>query len=135
MIRRDCRQQCSTALSAGAHREDGISSQLCGDIIIPPTVREEGTGKDKERIAEVAPVLDRLLDAGFRISVGRANAEDQIGEAAQRIADAAEQLRAFALCPPIIHRAHVVLAERGGHPRRRARDRPAPARERRDGTG
>ena len=35
--------------------------------------------------------------SSVHISVGRANDEEQIDEAAQRIADAAEQLRAFAL--------------------------------------
>jgi len=35
--------------------------------------------------------------SSVRLSVGRANEEEQIDEAAQRIASAAEQLRAFAL--------------------------------------
>lgn len=35
--------------------------------------------------------------SSVRISVGRTNEAEEIDEAAQRIADAAEQLRAFAL--------------------------------------
>jgi len=40
---------------------------------------------------------EQRVHSSIRISVGRANEEEQIDEAAQRIADAAEQLRAFAL--------------------------------------
>jgi len=40
---------------------------------------------------------EQRAHSSIRISVGRANDEEQIDEAAQRIADAAEQLRAFAL--------------------------------------
>jgi cysteine desulfurase len=40
---------------------------------------------------------EQRAHSSVRISVGRANEEDQIDEAAQWIADAAEQLRAFAL--------------------------------------
>ncbi|MCS4149278.1 cysteine desulfurase family protein [Salinibacter ruber] len=54
--------------------------------------------------ADVEPshVITSMYDeqrahSSVRISVGRANEEEQINEAAQRISDAAEQLRAFAL--------------------------------------
>ena len=40
---------------------------------------------------------EQRAHSSIRISVGRANDEEQIDEAARRIADAAEQLRAFAL--------------------------------------
>jgi cysteine sulfinate desulfinase/cysteine desulfurase-like protein len=40
---------------------------------------------------------EQRAHSSIRISVGRANDADQIDEAAQRIADAAESLRAFAL--------------------------------------
>jgi cysteine sulfinate desulfinase/cysteine desulfurase-like protein len=40
---------------------------------------------------------EQRAHSSIRISVGRAHDEEQIDEAAQRIADAAEQLRAFAL--------------------------------------
>jgi cysteine desulfurase len=40
---------------------------------------------------------EQRAHSSVRVSVGRANEEEEIDEAAQRIADAAEQLRAFAL--------------------------------------
>ena len=40
---------------------------------------------------------EQRAPGSIRISVGRANDEQQIDEAARRIAEAAEQLRAFAL--------------------------------------
>jgi cysteine sulfinate desulfinase/cysteine desulfurase-like protein len=40
---------------------------------------------------------EQRAHSSVRVSVGRANEDEQIEEAAQRIADAAEQLRAFAL--------------------------------------
>ena len=40
---------------------------------------------------------EQRAHSSVRISVGRANDDDQIDEAARRIADAVRQLRAFAL--------------------------------------
>lgn len=40
---------------------------------------------------------EQRAHSSVRVSVGRANEDEQIEEAAQRIGDAAEQLRAFAL--------------------------------------
>ncbi|WP_263819337.1 cysteine desulfurase family protein [Salinibacter sp.] len=56
------------------------------------------TSADVEPSHVIAAMYDdQRAHSSVRISVGRANEDEQIARAAQRIADAAEQLRAFAL--------------------------------------
>jgi cysteine desulfurase len=56
------------------------------------------TSADVEPSHVITAMYDKQrAHSSIHISVGRANDAEQIDEAAQRIADAAEQLRAFAL--------------------------------------
>ena len=78
-----------------AHPEPGR-----GSILNAPTISKCAayTSADVEPSHVITAMHDeQRAHSSIRISVGRANDEEQIDKAARRIASAAEQLRAFAL--------------------------------------